>query len=669
MSAAERFISTATDPLAGRNAELHLAAKATLRERIDEGDTAAIDAATERLRGRGAWSWIKWLLIATALVSLPLLVLTGGSYWQFVALREIVDYGPWEVDSPLAGPLNASERLLLHGDPGSRPGEQWKPLWQSRPEHPPFFVEYAAGYAGEHKQVPPDYFDTVEAIDPNNGWFWLLAAGCEAEGSVTRGQISRRDREAGVATRFTIDDPLRHRAALEHLHTAAAKPRIESYSRDLLRERIALFPERSDFLSQVPAFAYLAGLTAHSVPLSLGDAIAAEAQRCGDEADLEGYERLKGDLQRVAPGLIADGSTLIEVLIARVVLARGLRNLRDTAAKLGRPEDEEAFRQLELELNPPETVKQQREARAEEKDRLLRRKGSLLARIAFPALDRQLRTPVPLSEAELAPTRRVDHALLGRLFGLGLWAALGLALALVVLFRFRHGDLVRELSLRMRDLLRPVDWAWILAGGTLGPVAWHLAVAQLGPLAAHHWSAGYSAFMLPSGQFTATGWLMLVTPVVLGRGRLGRRAGFLGLRPRHPWIGWLALGCAALSVPVFGLAPYRDEWFQPLTIAGGALLAAAQLWLLGVGLRALARSREKSLAPQSLARILVAPYALGMTLAILSLPVFHRIERQWTARDELFEISVDQPSFTRFEYRVTEQLRRELLESFASLPR
>jgi hypothetical protein len=43
-------------------------------------------------------------------------------------------------------------------------------------------------------------------------------------------------------------------------------------------------------------------------------------------------------------------------------------------------------------------------------------------------------------------------------------------------------------------------------------------------------------------------------------------------------------------------------------------------------------------------------------------------EKSWIKHDHLLEISAEEPSLTRFEYRVSQQLKSELLQTFKQLP-
>ncbi len=576
-------------------------------------------------------------------------------------------------DSPLkfSKPLTENQRLLLYGDTReSDPANQWKALWDSRPDHPPYFVEYAARSMEEHDALPPDFLKIAEAIDPDNGWYLAAAAAFEGVGSIAKGSLSRKEQDERKPVPLTIEDMAKHQAALGLLQQAMEKPRFTSYSEELLTERIPLFPDRTDFVSQFPAIAHVMGNLAPQFQLRpLAENIAAEAQRCGTEQDEEGYRKIRDLSHQYYVKSASDGCYLIDPLIAKATMVQGIRSLRTAAEQLGFAEESEAFQVADLTLKPPEEKRGAGARKPDETGKLIEQRGGVLTSLTLPLVGRQIKKPIPITNADLTPERRASHALLGRIAAVAVWVLLGFALVAVVLYRFRHSPVLAFLSTRNRDLLKASDWAWIIGGGCLFPILWYWTIAQLSPLAAHHWNLRMTGFIQPSGQFTSTGWVMLTAPIVITRWRLSKRAPFLGMKPRYPWLGWLAVGFSLLAVPLFGAITHVGSHGATVMYAATAALGFAQLWWLTSALVALFGKPSSALFRQSVARCLVPTYATGMTLAILASPLFHRSEIHWTQQDWLMEISVGEPSAGRYEYRVTQQLKLELQETLGKLPR
>lgn len=677
MSVSERFIESATRPLAKSNAELHIAAGHELRERIDPRDETAIERATVRLDARDRNSsrkfWVPALLILMALISLPIVVSSSISYFRyrkvFAALSSF--NGP-ETSSFFSENLSESQKLLLFGDQRlSDESARWKALWDSRPEHAPYFVEYVTHYLSQHQTLPLDFLKTAEEIDPDNGWYWAMAASFEAKDNYTKVRPKGRGHNPRMASLWTVNDPDKHAAALTLLHLAVSKPRFTGYTIELVKERIPLLPALSDYPSQIPRFAYLEGIATPIFRLRwIGEGIAAEAQRCGDNKDLNGYLKIQKDHRMLTKRILSDGNLIIDGMLGKFIASHAIRPLRDAAEKLDREGDAESYRSIDREVDPTAKQRRLKSQQQYEQDEIIDNRSSCIT-VGFASIgliSRQTKQPIPITVASVTPLRRAEHAFLGRAACLAIWAVLGLALAGTALFRFRHGPLLKFLSARTSTLLGPVDWAWIMIGGGFAPLLWHLLIAELSPLAAHHWNMQLSEFVHPTAQFIVTAWLMIIAPLVIARWRLGKQAGFLGMQQRHQWIGWLAIATAMLALPLVGLAFINGPPHNATVTAAAILLGISLLWWLIVVTRALFGKSTRALQRQTIARLLVPAYAVGMTFAIACVPLFHAVEKHWMAQDQLIKITVEEPSMTAYEFRVAQQLKSELLETFSHLP-
>ena len=104
----------------------------------------------------------------------------------------------------------------------------------------------------------------------------------------------------------------------------------------------------------------------------------------------------------------------------------------------------------------------------------------------------------------------------------------------------------------------------------------------------------------------------------------------------------------------------RVIWETPLWIASG-LLAVPLAWLffcVGAGLF----SCDRLLYRATLARTLVPLYASAMLVIIGSAPLFRMAEDYWFRRDTLNQFDPALPSWSRHEYRIAVQARKELRE-------
>ena len=678
--ATERFLDLATRPLAG-NAELHLAAQAELREQLEAHAAAspqalatAADSLARADRHPRRKHWRTALYLTTMLVFLPLL---GHFLWQYYSLtRSPKLLSPTSVlFSPRPDPLrrhmeklNPQQRLLLFGNRNaSNDSDCWKPLWDSAPENPAFLVVYAAAYFRDHKELSPEILEAAAKIDPDNGWYPVRVAAATAEGSVTKKPaLTTKEREAGKAPEWQIVDAARLQEALAQLHQATAKPMLATRQAELLRQRIRLLPPRDDTVSQVLLISYLAGLSTTSTNLHpLADIMSARARECARNKDAEGFRRIVADWQWLSRHAAEDGLTLIGLLIARSVFESPLATFRDSARELGLGEEARRFAALEERTRSEKKARQQR--REPPPGDLVVERGSLLACLALFTGQSMVAAPPPLAESDLRPGRYADHAVLGRTGAVASCLLLGLCAGFAALHRFRHGPLVRALSARLLALLRPSDWAWILAGGIAVPVLWHLAITRLTSLGARQWSLESSGLVAAWGQLASQLVLTAILPAVIARWRLAKRGAPLGLTTRRQWPGCLAAAAVAAAIPVFGaMRPAAAPANPDRPILACVLTGAALLWLLVGFSRSLFGWRHHALRRAVLARILLPAWFFGMLVFALSIPLHYAEERHWIQQDRLFEISADAPALSRYEWQVTQELRKELLETMAS---
>ncbi len=194
------------------------------------------------------------------------------------------------------------------------------------------------------------------------------------------------------------------------------------------------------------------------------------------------------------------------------------------------------------------------------------------------------------------------------------------------------------------------------------PSLFYFVIYRLTPLGARDWSIAASAFMVPAGQVAAMGFLMIVLPVLVARWRLGKRGAMLGWQQRRAWMGWAAVICGALSLPVFGLSFARGKGNEAVMMIAAALLGILVLAWLVIGIRAVFSKRPALLRRVTLSRILVPAYALGMLLMAASMPLYHAAEKRWLAQDRLMEITPEAPALSRYEWEVAQAMRTELLE-------
>jgi hypothetical protein len=667
----ERLIELATQSLANHPAA-RLVAEEDLRRHIETrtdipaahiADAVGALARADAHPRRSHWRVI--LYLTTLLVSLPVLGHTAWQLNRFAGVRRLFwsDAEPAAKSPDIPAGLKPQEKLLLLGDAGAASeAARWKPLWDSDPDNPAYLSEYAAAYYRDHNQLSPEILAAAALIDPDNGWLPALAAAGSMEAAVSPLPYSSKERKAGKIQIWKIKDENRLREALAQIHLAAGKPKFTTYQAALYKQRISLLPRRTDFLSQLEPIVYMRSNSYAIIALlRIRHVLSADAQQCAARQDADGFRQITDDWMKLVQATTHGGESLLDVLVARALYTDSylLTNFRVAAQTLGLVEEVNRFVQLEERAKAYWEARKQSERTSPMND-LASRRGSYFAGMNVPICSRHVANPPVITEADLRPGRYADHALFERAGSLIAWAILGICAGGAAHVRLRHKPPVCSMSVRMLDLLRPADWAWLLSGGVLMPLLWYFVITRLTPLGAREWSLKSTDCLQAFGQFGSFVALMVVFPVVMSIRMLGKRGAVLGLAARRPWPGGLAVAAAALGIPAFGAVMWQTN--DRLLLYAFLLPALAVLWLLVGFCRNIFCRRVHALRRATLVRMVIPAWILGMLGFALAVPLHYAGERCWIQQDHLLEISAEAPSLTRYEYDVTQILRAELLE-------
>lgn len=661
----DRFIELATRPLCD-NAEMKLAAEMELRRRIDPCQNRAIDDAIQALQYAEShpsrkW-WLRLLLMITALASVISLIQVAalirnlGLAWPASPLKTVQSLAtPTLVDG-----ASPKQKLVAVGASNLKSAsESWKTLWQSEPENPAYFIQYAMSYGWDNDEPSQELLDIAERIDPENGWFPAFIAASEAEKIATKGSSKGVRNPA----KWTIRDSGKLAEALDLIHRAAEKPRFESYQEQMMSQRIALVKPRTDFASGMRLYAYSFSFPSPQVQLrKIPDILSAGSHECAASGNAAGYLRIVSDWSILTKRLAQNGTNLTDLLIAKAAYNSPSANFRDAAMKLGLKTEAERFASINDTFTEAYESKKRGNRVRHSPDPFVSH-GSLMAGLSLPVVSSQVKSPPPVTEADLKPGRLADHALFERACSIAAWILLGLAAGLAGLHRFRHGTLNHRLATRLSLLVAPIDWILLISGGILLPLLCYFLVTRFTPLSFRDWSLRWTVFMVPSLQVGSFVTSMLVLPVVIARWRLGKRAAFLGLQSKRMWLAAFAGICSLIAIPLVGLGHHmRSEWFLiPISLP----IAFPLVWLL-VGLfKAVFGYNEAAFRNEILARWILPVWITGMLVMALSTPLLYKSEQYWIQRDKLMEITAETHGVSRYEWLVTQQLRKELLEKMA----
>jgi hypothetical protein len=234
---------------------------------------------------------------------------------------------------------------------------------------------------------------------------------------------------------------------------------------------------------------------------------------------------------------------------------------------------------------------------------------------------------------------------------------------------FRRGRRLNGLADGLRPLFTPADLAWTAALGLALPALWYLGITRFTPLGLRDIGLGF--YHPPPALIQAAAALVFTLLMIVQtlRGRITRRAGFLALRPRCPWIGWAMAGIAAAVIPlagvVRGMTGNETQALQAISATGGLPL----LWLLWEAAAVVFSPRDQALGGVLLSRRLILPFAALATLLLGAGIPLRAGERHWHARDPLTRVDRENGGMALWEARIMEVLRSQIRAVFPDATR
>jgi hypothetical protein len=676
---AERFIAAAVAPL-GDNAELQMMAAQELRggivfgplqEHCDSLETAAGHLETGRDRRR----WKKLLYATTAILAVTACIPVILDVLKFrVGQRYLGSRGTGPVPMP-AGPrfggavparlqeifghLSANQELLLFGDPAAGPSpDRFRALWAGDPTNPMFFADYARACVESAAGLPPDFLDSVDRIDPDNGWCHHLAAGVEARDATVQNHVPYRiAKPGGRFPEYRIKDTSGVAMALRRMAEAAAKPRYDPYESEIYQQRLDVLPPGDDWVGRWLAVDYLQ----HHPPGSwfdrhhrdLAEVVAAEAWVLASSGDAPGLAKVAADWETcVARSLQTPATSPVDLLSISSGIAVATVSLASAARELGLGELAERHERWENQ------VRLLRAARDDDGERaLFRDEGGILSGYLDPGYTPPAGPPHVDGE-DLKPGRLADHAVTRRVVAAVWMVLLAAGALLLALTRYFRGYQPRRLSGALAGILTPADQGWILAGGVLAPFAVHLLLDHATPLGMHDEKFPLGSILL---RFSVAGSILLTLPVLIAMRRLACRLGVLGWdRGTIPERRLVRNAAGLVVIAGFFAVAFSDRIDDDLL---GWSATVTSLGMIVVVFASMFGPRRSVVRWLAVARAAAPAQVLGVLLMALSSLAYHAREKHWIGKDRLSRIEPGIPAANRYQFEVAEGLRAALLKT------
>lgn len=208
------------------------------RHRLPEGFASACTETTEHFRSippPSRHGKTKLLLASLLGLAVAAAFIVPGAARRELKLLLVTQAGqlPYHSDAALNGQQVIRERILsrvspadgeiLFGDLNARTAEdRWKALAEREPTNPGRYADAALGYLKSNGELPPDFVEKGEALDPGNGWYAYFHA-----------HIFSAQRGSNTAP--TPTEKL--------FEKAFSAPRFEDPTKGTWNERIHLLPE------------------------------------------------------------------------------------------------------------------------------------------------------------------------------------------------------------------------------------------------------------------------------------------------------------------------------------------------------------------------------------------------------------------------------------------
>jgi hypothetical protein len=513
-------------------------------------------------------------------------------------------------------------------------------LVRERPEDPRLFEEYTAQSISNIHKLPPNYRETWQRIDPDNG-AWLLR----------ESMMKASDAFKGSGGSGPVTDEAAFTEALALLKQAADAERFEIHAADLRRRRLQLIAGPEGLAGEMQTLIFAISnldTSFRRIQQFLGALIAEQTKRLTAAKDTEGVRDLIATWRTLSHRLGTRSSTLLDSVVALGFTAKGKEALLQATIDLGMTEDQKQFDAVDRLNTAAAAI-----FRGSPHRKSMSWLGGGSGFSSYPP------GPAP-SPALFQPGLKVEYAVADRLFALtGAVLCLSL-LAVAGIESIRRGKTLNALADGLVPLFRPLDAAWILTLGLLAPGAYYWIITRLTPFGCR--DIGLLYYSPPPAALQSLATLLLTWASLLQAicWRLAKRGTFLRLHQTRPWLGWSFVVFAALLIPAIGGVRWLDKNEEDYLKAMAAACGMPFLWLVWQAGLVLLVPRSGALSGILLTRKMIVPLVLLAGTLLAAVPVLRSMERHWLRQDQLGRMDRQSGGLTLAEDRAV----RWIAESF-----
>ena len=679
MSPKEQLIERWTKSL-DDNAEQQLHAMGMLHETIDPESAelasnlntiTEVTPTQQKHRARA-------LLFCAGVAVILFCIIAWNSAQMYPNLRFLWKTANWDYsDIPKASTTTPEEKFLLYGD-AMRTGKanQMRALWESEPNNPVYYAEYARYYYKENKSLPADFLEIAEKIDPDNGWFLYVSA-CELAKNTTEDtgekthpnsplsreaheKLSRSDQAnqgRQYVTQRRIVNPILANQALMLWKKSLEKPRFDSYELELHHKRYPILSHNAN-LSQFLASRLYTKPNVIFTEFSLHSLISAMLQK----QDLAGreIEQLMKDVDKHLSRLInAEKISLYRTVIRSSsfsIIAQQIYVIKTDDVD---PKLIETWQQREASFA---SYAHNRYTKKKERDRDDYAASESWKKLSYllqnyDSSESILLTPISPIPTEFAPLRYAEHSFTMRI------VAVFFSIIVLLFVPFNLAFPRRNPLLRLGAEVWPniprSSHVKLFSWSVLVPIIYFACLYWFTPLAGK--DTGFKEmFLVPYVPAACVGLIMLVLPRILIH-RTTKHWEMMGQQKKN-WslrLGWLCLILALIPMHAMTFPMFQDWSEEMLYTAIGFCTIPSLLWLIINGLRERFSHQPYRRVMHALRRTMLLPCsAASIVVLVCTIFALQSMETYWVKKDTLLALSPDAMA-GGFEARVMKALARE----------
>jgi hypothetical protein len=663
------------------NSEMQMSARHVLGELVKEDPPHAEEIISRWEVVDKGMDWPRWqwgLYFVLAIVSLVVLFMQKkdilGEYHLWTSFASPTRYEK-ALQDVLSEDLNAQQKLHLFGDTGrSLESDRMKALWDSEPDNPAYFLEYARAHVSDHKKLPVKFLETAKRIDPDNAWFTYFAAAVEAYECVKLAKKSPKQARLDEANQeprlWDIQDAVKLERAIEIFQSASAQSRCENYSMRIGKQRSKLLDTHTVVESlYVSRYKSDLGWPDAVVLRELTNVVSAKVtifQKNGKNEDLK--KLISASDVFIQHMVNLEAVELWKTNTYKRCVGEIVVDLGSSAAKLGLKEEADRLLEIKQRFMANKKILDDRKReidRSEVGGKSFKESGGTLVGNLTPQIARSVLNPPSLTKDHLKPGRLAEHDFLSWMRSLAAWLAFSLILMIALVSCFWSSVLVRKISDRVVSLIRPIDWLWVLGIGVLLPFIWMISVNRFTPLGGRDSSMLDRSGVITMTQFLAMGLLFVMMPLKVAEWRLGKISTFKEKEVKSSRLldrilmifGWLAIPLTGiLGIIDSKIGSTLAEWLLKISFFT-FIFSYAILILIGI-----INHGSNLIYNKVYHRMMIPIYAFSALIMICAAPFFKASERHWFTQDTISRIHPDYPMVSPYEYQVANEMRKELRE-------